>query len=523
MKNPYQTSGMKRMRRRSMVRYLFLCGLRFPQYVLWGIGALFSAVFGEFSVMQRILRVVMTPFVAVIGFLKAWIVSRPYRQLLIGSPILLGLFIGFSVFYINANKEGGGIYEHYYERAREAFGNGEYEQADILFGKLLEHVDYKNDDRVMFQALMSATQNQNFKRMEVLKKRLVYERNYEPAKFWLVEYALARGGNEEEEMEAMAREAIQSASDVETEFRWKKLLARHLFKRGRAGEVLNLFEISTLKDVEVMDVIIKSYMATGDTPNGVENARKMMGMIESRMRIHSDKEKYRQWLTDICTQRAHLQLQFRTEEKRVEAFRSLDKAIGYGSTSKLTRLLQQMSDLSSKESLWAGDIVDLVAKGGGSAGHVVLGIRAWGERDARAAELHFEIAASLEAESLAVLQRMAVQEAEESLKRNADRNFLGLEKAEYERSVDMLDVIEGLAPKRRNEVLFTKCFIFSLAKRWDEIERLITEGMSGLSGAERVHAYGYMIQVGVGRDDDLMRSYQRLQREEIVRLRKEKP
>ncbi|MFC4995768.1 hypothetical protein [Rubritalea tangerina] len=45
------------------------------------------------------------PIRSVWSFLQAWAESRSYKSCLIASPVLIGALVGFTVYFINANKK----------------------------------------------------------------------------------------------------------------------------------------------------------------------------------------------------------------------------------------------------------------------------------------------------------------------------------------------------------------------------------------------------------------------------------
>jgi hypothetical protein len=213
------------------------------------------------------------------------------------------------------------------------------------------------------------------------------------------------------------------------------------------------------------------------------------------------------------------QLEFRSVERRMEAFGYFDKAIESGTApSRSGAVLNQIIDPASGYPLLSGQILDVVATRGGVAAHLARGMDAWVEGNDRGANLHFKVASALSPNALGVMRYAALYLAREGS--SAITVFTGQNKSAYQRSFELLDVVDSMGGELGDATLFDRCSILALRSDWDSILGLLEPRLDGLGPESKVRAYDWFVKAYEGLDEkEKVKEYQRMLQNALVELR----
>jgi tetratricopeptide (TPR) repeat protein len=546
---------------------LYLIGLIVlaPKFTLWKLNDTLS----EFGVWVRISEffcMLSKPLRAIWGFIKLWCASRPWGKLWLASPVLILIFVGFTAFFINANRNRGGVYAGYYQNALNALNEGDVEQADFLFGKLIHQKNYKDNDQALFQALIAATANGNVTRAKALRSKLIVQREYEPAKRWLASTRLQQGKMEEAEaanLITMARNMVENAPTESHADYWKKTLAKLLQSQGEYRQAVEVLKSYEERDPEAALLMTQNYLAQGDKDAALEEVDSMMrfisyedpdadlylrekveglaikaqntadleasasllgeavAIIERKRTLAVDRQTFDAWLGELYLRMFEKLLEFRDAETRLSAFEYFDRAIKVGrAPSRSGAVLNQIIDPDSGYPLLSGQILDVVVKRGGAAAHLARGMDSWVEGNDRSAQLHFTIADAIDESALKVMRYAALYLAREGS--SAITVFTGNNRSSYQRSFDLLDLVDKIDSKQTIETFFDRCYIHSIRSSWNEIQQLVEPRLSELEGEQLVRGYDWLVRVYTNLEEPKKaEEYQRALQNQIITLREQ--
>ena len=541
MTNPYRSSRMREWQYRRNPLYIVGLLVLFPKFVFWKL----DLALEEYALWVRLSEVVFTltkPLRAVWGFVKLWAESRPWKLLWIASPVLILLFAGFTASFINANRNRGGVHAGYYQRALKAMNDQDYRQADFLFGKLIHHKNFKDNDQALFQALIASTANGNVSRAQALRKKLVEQREYEPARRWLVAHSLRGGQMEQDEAEGLVQMAELMVTDAPTQIQaeyWRKSLASLFMAQqqpDRAVEVLKQFEEAdpeaqmllarayealrnrpmTLKTIEEMlkfisyeDPDTRVYLQqrveglaviaynTAEIDTSVALMQEGIDLVERKRSLSVERSFYDAWLGELHLRMFEKLLEYRSAEKRLLAFEHFDRAIEDGQLPTRTgQVLNEIIDPDSGYPLLTGQILDVVVKRGGVSAHLARGMDAWVEGRDERTKFHFAVANGLNPRALDVVRYAALYLAREGSR--VITVFDGNNKSPYQRALDLLQVVEAIDVSRATELLFDRCQIYSLRNEWLDVIHLLEPQLQRLENNERLAAYDWLMRSYAG-------------------------
>lgn len=563
MTNPYRSSHMRGWKHRRKLLYVLGLLVLLPKFLLWKLNDALSE-FGVWVRGSEFLYMLTKPLRAVWGFIKLWCASRPWGKLWLASPILILIFVGFTVFFISANRKQGGVYAGYYQNALKALNEGDVKQADFLFGKLIYHKNYKENDQALFQALIAATNNGNVTRAKALRAKLTLQREYEPAKRWLIATLLQQGQMDKEEaanMITMARNMVENSSTGSHTDYWKKTLARLLQSQQKFTEAVGVLSGIEERDPEASLILVQNYLAQGDKDSGLAEVDAMLRFIsyedpdadlhlreqvealaikanstsdlqsgadflqqaivtiERKRTLAVDRQIFDAWLGELYLRMFEKLLEFRDVESRLQAFEYFDRAIRVGrAPARSGVVLNQIIDPDSGYPLLSGQILDVVARRGGTAAHLARGMDSWVEGNDRSAELHFSVANALDVNALKVMRHAAQYLASDGS--SAITVFTGNNRSSYQRSFELLDLIDKIDSKQTIETLFDRCYIHSLRSSWLEICELLETRLSEFQGENKVLALDWLVRAYRGLEDlKKAEEYQRALQNEVTALR----
>ncbi|MFC5050658.1 hypothetical protein ACFPK9_08535 [Rubritalea spongiae] len=565
MDHPYESTLMRTWKRKRKGLYLLGQIVLFPMLVLWKLDRLFSG-FSFWIKVSAFCSAITAPFRAVIDFIKAWCGSRPWKRLLQASPVLIIAFVGFTAFFINANRNRGGVYAGYYQDALTAMNAGDAKQADFLFGKLIHHKNYRDNNQALFQAMMAANANDNATREQALRKKLVVERNYEPAKRWVVAQRLNQGRVSAEDtagLVALSEEMVAEAPTEESELYWRKALARLYQGQGKYSEVVAMLEADENRDPEASLILAQNYLAqskneealkevdrmlsyisdedpakniylkeyvegnaikahnTADLASGSVMLKNAIKVLEQKRAMAVNRALYDAWLGELYLRMFEMLLEFRDASMRLEAFEYFDKAIEAGQApGRSGAVLNQIIDPASGYPLLSGQILEIVAKRGGVGAHLARAMDAWVEGNDRSAQLHFSIANELSPNAMKVVRYAAQYLAREGS--SAITVFTGVNLSSYQRSFELLNVVDKIDEGLAIETMFDRCYIYSLRKSWKEVLRMVEPRLSELTGQDLVRAYDWLANAHANLDNaEKAEEYRRALQNEIIKLKEQ--
>jgi|GEM_PF-2334472 hypothetical protein len=566
MNNPYQSSKMRRMKHRNRLLYLLVSPFLWPQWLLSQLSRLLK----NHTMGVRVEEFFFTlskPLRAVAGFFNSWSASRPWKQLWFASPVLIVALIGFTVFFINANRNRGRAYGGYYQGALKAMGEGDYKKADSLFSKLIHHPSYKDNDQVLFRALIAASANGNVTRARALREKLIVEREYEPAKRWVVSNSIQRGAMKPEEAETlvvMARNMVEQAPDASYAGYWRLSLARILMSQSKAAAALEVLEAEDGLAPEGRLLLAQVHAAAGDAENAKQVLRDLVafldledphdaqyirerveGMvmlsgltedleggralleralvaIERKRKLSSDRRVYDAWAGEVRIRLFKVLLRMNNPESRLLAFEHFDNAIAAATPPyRAGEMLNGLVDVASGYSLLSGQMLEVLVNAGGSGAHLAMAMDAWVGGDKVKAKLHVGLSNSVSPSSLIVLRSAATASAKGGSADQLDFNiFQGDNKSSYQKSLDLLDLIVEVDFKQSINVAFDKCYIYSLRKNWRGIIDLMQPHLSELDGQQLLQAYDWLVRAHTQLDEKkAAAAYQRIMLDEVRKLR----
>ncbi|WP_205619030.1 hypothetical protein [Rubritalea marina] len=458
------------------------------------------------------------PWLAVKGFALSWFSSRPWGKLVWAAPVLIGALVLFSVVFIQMNRSRGKAYSGYYQGALKALSQRDFKKADFLFAKLIHHPSYKDSDSVLFRAMIAAASNRNLPREQALKQKLFYEREYEPAKRWVVERALSgkSGTANLDELVEIAREMLGEAEDASYYDYWNFALARLLYEQKHFQVVLEVLELRDELDPEAHLLQVRSLIMLNEVKNARQELKKLVKYIEfedpdlevylgvymnaltilaqSSKDVDEQQELYNKAIGELEKQQlfarnteyidrlkssAHVKIArvlFETHGtlQRELGFIHLNAAIDTGvSTSEAATLLFGLLDSDSKFSVLTGQIVEALGRHGGAGCHLAMAIDRWYQGDYDAMKVHLLVARSLEPKAFDIMGEAAVVVARKYAKGDLDFSLFNNSATYFKRSFRMVDVLESVDPDHDLKYILVRCEIHSKRQQWSEVVNLL--------------------------------------------------
>jgi len=540
MNNPYESSAIRRLKRDKRTLYVLVSPFLLPKWLLYCVSRFLERYAIRLKV-EEFLYTLKKPLRAAVGFYESWAVSRSWKLLWIASPVLIMALIGFTVFYINSNRNRGTAYAGYYQGALQALQDQDYKQADLLFSRLIHHPSYKDDDEVSFRAMLAANANGNATRAKALRDKLLGERDYEPAKRWVAENAVRRGKVTQEEgvvLLAMARDMVESSPNpIYVEY-WKEVLARILLSSGDAAGAVEVLEGEEKLEPKALLLLAQAYQAMGDKENSKRELRELvdyleridpkddqfirekveglatlaelsldqnesrilleraLGIIEAKHLMAADRVAYDAWLGELRLRLFRSLVRINDSQSRIEAFQNLEKVILAKNPSyRLGETLNGVVDISSGYSLLTGQMMDVAVRSGGSGAHLALALDAWVGGNTNKARIHFKLANAIHPNAMVVARYAATYAASSSDPNKLDLNlFRGDNRSAYQRALDLLDLVAEVEPEQSISIVFDRCYIYSLRKSWDDIIEMIEPNLSQFEDKQLVMAYDWLMR-----------------------------
>lgn len=542
MPSPYKRSFYRSVRRRSVLLAVPVALLLLPKWLFWRLGKLLQSIGGQ-GLIDDIIYTISRPWLALRGFVQSWLSSRPWGKLIWASPVLLGALLLFTVVFIQLNKSRGRAYAGYYQGALKALNQRDFKQADFLFAKLIHHPSYKDNDPVLFRAMIAAASNRNLPREEALKQKLLNERQYEPAKRWVVERALSGSASPEQldSLVSMSKEMLSEAEDASYYEYWNLALARLFYQKKRFPLVLDtlaqrdeLDPQSRLLKVRALIMLNEISMAREELYSLIEyiefedpDLSLFMGeymnaltiLAQSSKDSEEQQELYVKAISELKKQQlfarnvayinrlkssAHVKIarvlfQSHGAAQRRLGFEHLNAAIATGvSTTEAATLLFGLLDSDSNFSVLTGQIVEALSVHGGAGCHLAMAIDRWYQGDFDAMKVHLLIAKALEPKAHLIMGEAAVVIASKYAAGSLDFSLFNNSDSFFNRSFKMVDMIESVDDSNNVEYDLIRARIYSKRKEWSKIVELIetivlSSGYPQLDEKQRLNCLQWLI------------------------------
>ena len=552
---------MRRLKRRSKLLFLLISPLLLPSYLLWRI-ARATEDWGVRVRLEELFYILGKPLRAFVGFWVSWAHSRSWTKLWIASPVLIMVMVAFTVFYINVNKNRGRAYGGYYQGALKALSSQDFKEADFLFAKLIHHPSYKDNDQVLFRALIAASGNGNVTRARALRSKLIEERKFEPAKRWVAENSIRQGKMSEEEaatLATMAQTMIDEAPDASYAEHWRKTLAQIMMSKGDQAAAVAVFDGVDKLDPETRLIVAQALMAQGKSDEAASQLREMLsyiefedpehefyirekveglaimagaetdpvlsrgyledaiGSVEQKRSMAADQQLFDAWLGELYLRLFQLLLKERDDISRGLAFEYFDKAIsGENPPYSAGAMLNGVVDPASGYSLLSGQIMNVTVRDGGAGAHLAMAMEAWAGDDAELTKLHLSIAEAVGSSASKVVRYAARSSAQKGSTNQLDLGvFQGENRSAYQKSLDLLDLVEEVDSKQSIEILLDRCYVLSLKNSWRDIIALIEPKVESIDGPMKLRAYDWLVRAHSQLDEKkVAETYQRTMLEE---------
>ena len=501
-----------------------LAFLLLPKWLFWKLGRLLQSIGGQ-GLIDDIGYAISRPWLALRGFVKSWLDSRPWGKLIWASPVLLGAFLLFTVVFIQLNKSRGRAYAGYYQGALKALSQRDFKQADFLFAKLIHHPSYKDNDPVLFRAMIAAASNRNLPREEALKQKLLYERQYEPAKRWVVERALTSSASKVQldSLISMSKEMLREAEDASYYGYWNLALSRLFYEKKSYPLVLATLAQREQLEPQSRLLKVRAFIMLNDISQARDELKSLVKFIEfedpelnlylgeymnaltilaqSSKDSEEQQELYIKAISELKKQQlfarnisyinrlkssAHVKIArvlFQTHgaEQRRFGFEHLNEAIATGvSTTEAATLLFGLLDSDSNFSVLTGQIVEALSVHGGAGCHLAMAIDRWYQGDFDAMKIHLLVAKALEPKAQLIMAETAVVIASKYSEGALDFSLFNNSASYFNRSFKMVDMIESVDEANKVEYDLIRARIHSKRKQWSEIVTLIETNVLNL-------------------------------------------
>ncbi len=562
MNNPYTHPRLQRLKRssklRSKLRYTWTLVASFPLFVVWWLSKLIPDELG--LRLRRKFGFLFVPLYSLVGFLRLWLRTRPWKMLLLALPLLLALVWVMSTLFLAKNQSDEELYGDYRERLFTAVGKQDYELAGFMAGKLLQRQSYANDKRMLYIAMIAANENGSIPRRDFLLKRLTEELHYPDAHVWLANHLLANEGGAVNYPKAIrhVQAAIKVSEDSEP---LKVELARLYYESGRLSQAIKVldevedrnpytsvllaglyartnqsqkaYEVATslLRQLDDEDPEMTSFvreraealMILADTHGNLEYVQKNLlaigEVLENRILSARDDVSLRRLLAHIYQAAASVSFQMGSQRAYNKGFYAMDKCLAIGKLPyKLGSLIVLASGVNSADGLTVRGMRDALVSGVGPASsHLFLGLDAWKKGLMDQAEFHFRMAYAHQPETLTALEYVTRHLAQVPKKKDHTPFRLSLEGAPlWRRAFRLLDIATDIDETRRERNVLAKCLVLASHQRWQDIPVLAEPMLEVASGENRVDLLRLLVRTSRAlADRDGERKYAELLKKEL--------
>jgi len=553
MNNPYTSERMRRWKYQQVLLYRAGLVVLFPKLVVWKLDASL-ADYSWWGSFRRVVLWVTFPFRSCWAFFKFWLVTRPWSSLWLAAPVLVILLLVVAVSLIRMTRGGGvGEFASYYASAMQAFRDGDVKKADHYFGKIIDHEKYRDMDEVLLKALIAAGRSGNKAQATQLYQTLVVQRDYVPAKRWVVSEYLKRGNmapKQVGEYVSLCRKMAES-STVEGEDFWRRSWAELLLKEGLRREAVAVLGSYDSRSPESSWLLVTLYKELREKEKAIEEAKAMITKIElvdpglnqylnehikglliqsdytllhddsvtlirkavlqvEQKRLEVDRVRYSVMLGRLYVILSKKLIEYYSDPERLNAFQYLDKAIELDPIpEKIGATLFGILNSNSEYYMTPDQIQKIRSEQPGIAVDLLTGIAAWNAGDVSAAKLHVKGAAKLNLKAYEAVRFYAVELAKGDRADSVKRAF------------QFQDFIVTLNPRAELDIQLDRCRVFAARSSWQEIVDLIEPRMDALERRKLIEASRWMVRAYRSLGNEVKaKEYERIQYDEMLKLKR---
>jgi len=547
MNNPYSHPRFKRLKRHSKVRYAWALLRQFPRYLLWQVSRLIPDEMG--MKLRRRFGFLAVPYQSVSAFIQLWFQTRHWKKLWFTAPLLVLLGWLFTTLFLANNQSDDELYGEYRTSLLRAVGQGDYELADFLTGKLLMNPAYEKDEQVLYAAMIAANETGNIPRRDLLLKRLTVDLKYVPAHLWYAQQLLSKRGAGASNLQKAiqhvnaARDLSDDPEDIGAQ------LAQLYFLAQRPQQALRVLEEAPAPNPKTLLMLARIYFALDEKQKANEVASKLLNDLEVedpemskflQERItaltvlgesHGDRERILRGLLDLVATlenravlapddqeiRWHLSqsylliarnyLKNEDEGSRRKAMEYFEKVVAGGKIPPVMGMaIVEASNLDSGGGMTENQMRDALVRGNGVAvAHLFLGLDAWKKDLMKDVVFHFKLAYGLEPHTLRVVEKVAIYIASASSEGTLNPFRLSFDREPlWRRAIRLLDCASEVDKSVFERNLYTKCAILMNRQRWGEIPGVVEPHIKKFSNEYRERFYEVLIRAYAENQDYLM-------------------
>ena len=160
--------------------------------------------------------------------------------------------------------------------------------------------------------------------------------------------------------------------------------------------------------------------------------------------------------------------------------------------------------------------MNVTVRDGGAGAHLAMAMEAWAGDDAELTKLHLSIAEAVGSSASKVVRYAARSSAQKGSTNQLDLGvFQGENRSAYQKSLDLLDLVEEVDSKQSIEILLDRCYVLSLKNSWRDIIALIEPKVESIDGPMKLRAYDWLVRAHSQLDEKkVAETYQRTMLEE---------
>ncbi|BDS07663.1 hypothetical protein NT6N_27030 [Oceaniferula spumae] len=516
MNNPYKNSRLRRLKRKSKLRYCIALLVGLPKFIVWLISLLIPR--RATAKLMKWLSVLLMPFKRFVEFPRLWLSTRPWKLLLWALPLIATFAWVLSNTFLANNQTDDQKFGDYRKSLLSAAGTGDYEKAEFMSGKLFMSKAFGRDAQLLFAAMIAANENGNMPRRNVLLDRLTKELSYAPAHVWYARWLLSTGGGSNESFSQAIGHMNAAVKSSERPDDVRVQLASMYSQSGRQQKAIEILKEISDPDPPVLLMLSKTYLMVDDKDSAADVAVKLKNQLllddpehkrfiperielysilidlpgaydgveeslgklaeslERRVALNPKDEKLQGQLAMTNLVMANALLDKYDSNQRHKALRYLEKAMSNDQVAyAVSRVIHSLTELSASGSLSDVKIRAALADGEGvSVAHLLLGLSAWEKNLANEAKLHFDLAFSLEPASLMIAEYCALISAGSASAENAGAFRFSIQNEPiWNRSLRLLDLLQEIDESSMERNLHVRCLILADQQQWSTILDLL--------------------------------------------------
>ena len=516
MNSPYSHPRFRRLKRKSRVRYGLAVVAHVPEYIAWRFSKLIPEDIG--LQLRKRFGFLAVPFHNVAGFVQLWILTRPWKRILLALPLIGTLIWMQSTLFLARNLTDEELYRDYRGGLLQSVGRQEYEFGDFLTGKLVGNALYKDDKELLFAAMISSHETGNIPRRNLLLSRLTQELNYSRAHIWAANRSSFGSDTSERNIPKAIQHMVAALEDSENPEPIYIQLAYLYYQTGRSEKAIQMLQELKEPTPRARILLAQIFLASGNRESAVATIRDLLAdldlenpernqfyeeridanillinlgassdevsnslvdlvkKLERLLLIDSEDESVRSLIASAYSGLARDALRSTTKAGRLSSLGYFEKAVqtgvmprGFGSSIYSASNLDSSGGLSDLEMRAA-----LVEGVGIPMAHIFLGLDAWKKGLTDNTVFHFRLAYQHEPEALKAVELLAIHVGRIDERGTLNPFRLSLDSQPlWKRALGLLDIVADINPESYEQCLLSKCVIMSNRQRWAELVLLV--------------------------------------------------